>query len=328
MQCIVFFFALTILSIASGLETRCGAQPVDSLRKEVREEKQKTQIVECTGRLLPGQGYSLYLRPGERIVKVLTWEGAAVDKGVALVQLANDDLRRQAISLHDRISKIEEENDHREILKLKIENTEEIIKKLGSQIEKERGISEKIPDYLIEGKIGEWINEKTSAERELRIFQKELSLLEKRLAKSENRRGLLEERMSEIEREIQQLLITAPFSGRVTRMGHYPERLGPGDLVLELSNEESYRVEAKIWQHQLRYIRPGDRAKIFPNFFEDYHIYGNVRSVDPSGNPSQEDGFPVFIVTIILDQKSSKLISGMAVAVEIIGASREEVLEE
>ena len=57
---------------------------------------------------------------------------------------------------------------------------------------------------------------------------------------------------------------------------------------------------------------------MFPDFFQEVFVWGEVKSIGPSTSLQADGGFPIFPLTIELDHMSEDLISGMGVSVKII----------
>jgi multidrug efflux pump subunit AcrA (membrane-fusion protein) len=319
-SCLIYFIMTMHDSSVSAQEKIIASQATSKKAVTSSEKDSYKGYIECSGKIQPQHTFSPRLRPGERIVRYMVQKGNKVKKGAPLVKLANDNLLGERELLLTKEGEIEEYKDQIGLLKLKIELANKSIESLKRQITEESKIKSEIPEYLIEGKLREWIDEVKRKEDSLEIMQRELSIYEKRidillpLAKARS------DRLADINAQLENLLIRAPFAGQVQQINPYFQNLGPGELILEVWDNHSLQVEATVWQHQLPHVAPGNRVKIFPDFFRNSFFWGKVRSVGSSGLPAKEDGFTVFPVIVDIDQSSVGLVPGMAVTVRITGS--------
>ncbi len=318
---VVWAVALVVMGL-SGLTDQAAGQARSGpmVSKGGAEPAAKdTGVIECSGKLAPRQRFTASLRPGETVSAAMVQEGALVVAGAPLVQLANETLMGQLAVLREKKQAVDQDADRHEILKVRVAVAQQAVQRQDAQIAKEHQIREKVPDYQVEAKVQTWTEAKLNKQGELDVLLKELSLFDARAEDSARYRAFIEERLAAAQQDIDRLLVKAPFGGHVVKMRPYPERLGPGELVIEVWDDSVLQVEASVAQHQLKHVQPGSKVQVFPNFDEAYFVSGTVRSINVASETMQEDRFPQFPMIVDLDEAIAGGRAGTAVAVRIVG---------
>ena len=284
----------------------------------ISRQVNKDNFIEITGKVSPQKSLTIYLQPGERIVRVMVKEGSVIKEGASMIQLTNDALLSQIAMFKEKELAIEKEQNRGEVIKTKIIITNDIIRRLEKQIKEERQISAEIPGYMIESKERALIQEKINGENDIKLLRKELLLLNEGRQNRDDFYDFLARKIKDVQGQIDDLLIKAPFNGRVIRISQALNRVKLGDLILEFWDDENLKVTALAYQNQLQHIRPGYKAKIFSTFNEDSFIWGTVVSIGSPAESDEKDQFPTFPVVINIDNKNTELIVGMSLTVGIM----------
>jgi len=128
---------------------------------------------------------------------------------------------------------------------------------------------------------------------------------------------MLDAQADAAEKLVRELLVRAPFDGRVAFIAREPSRLGPGALVCEVWDTSALLVRGQVLQHQVKYVEPGRKAQVALDFAEETPITGTVRAAESTRVPSDNERYPVFPVLIELDQSPRWLRPGMTVSVSL-----------
>jgi len=299
-----------------GLERK--SKPDSSEAHSQNREKIYSDRVECPGTLQADKCFAIYLHPGERVVEIMVRKGIQVERDALLVRLASDALLSKLAAIKEKELDLQQSANRMEVLKLKIQLVQTRIQKLDGLIKKERAINQRIPEYLVAGKLRDWAEVRQQKTDELTVLRKELSHYHSRNEARTQILSLIQKQIIRVKNEIKQLTIKAPFPGKVINVYNFERRMVPQDQVVEICDERSLVVVARAWQHQILHIKPGARAKIFLDFFDSDALMGTVRSIGRAASNGKGDRFSLFPVVIDLDQVSPDLLAGMSVAVEIL----------
>jgi multidrug resistance efflux pump len=258
------------------------------------------------------------LQPGERIELIAVKKGDQVKKGDLLVQLANDDLLEHRSLLQEKRFKMMQTSDKIRLLDARIKTLTHSIDQLEKKIADEQTVLKKLADYETEKDLMQWTENLQRKKDQLSVIKTEHTIAIKQLGQQAEIETTYAELSKQLDRQRNALTVQAPFSGTIVFTGHNYGRATVGEKVLELRDDQKLIVKATVFQHQLPYIHIGSRAKIFPNFFKDLFVWGEVKAIGPPNSSQTDRGFPTFSLTIELDHESNELISGMGVSVKII----------
>ena len=129
--------------------------------------------------------------------------------------------------------------------------------------------------------------------------------------------SFLDSQLTQVNRRLKGMEIRAPFGGIVNFVASSGESLHPGDLVIEVLDQNELYVRAQVWQHQLQYIEAGSDVYVFPDFFGEYFFKGKVRRISSSYIKGTRDEYPKFSIYINMDSNIKKIKAGMSVTVKI-----------
>ncbi len=114
-----------------------------------------------------------------------------------------------------------------------------------------------------------------------------------------------------VEKEVERLVVLAPFDGFVTRkvteVGQWVER---GDAIVEVISHGGIDAVADVPEHLIDQVKVGDRAGVVIEPLE-LAVRGEVAAINPSGNNSAR----TYPVKVRLDDQSGRLKAGMSVTV-------------
>jgi multidrug resistance efflux pump len=273
-------------------------------------------IVALPGRVVPAQRFALSLAAGERVVKLLAEEGDRVEKGEPLAQLANDSLTSIALSLQAKEEGLATEQEKLEVLRLDVTAARASLDRLEQRLREEEALRAELPDYPFEAAVRDARDQQQKLRSELAVMEKRLELAQARVSRVKGQLAAVRSFAGDAEPQLSRLLVRAPFAGEVVHVRPDPERASTGMLVLELWDTSALRVEARVWQHQLRHVRVGDHVRVLPEFFQNESFQGVISEVGVMSEAAGEGDFPTFPVVVDLPAQS-KLQVGIAVTVQV-----------
>ncbi len=313
---------ITLILLTTGLLHPPDAGALKKKSAEVSSEGPYQGVsedgrVECSGVVEPKREFSLMPSPQDRIVQCLRKPGERVASGDLLMKLESSSLSEQYLSLLEKRLALKRDLDKIALLKTKMKITADDIARLGRQIENERQVREKIPDYLIEGRLGGWLTEKRLKENAFALLKLEVDQFNRRFADFQAVSLQTDSAISAVEERLRKLDVKAPFDGLLAAVRCDSARTPAGQPILVLQDDQNMMVVAKAWQNQLPYIHSGNRVKVFPNSFKKDFFWGTVHNVGPAEKTAGAQ-YPVFPVTVDLEDPPPHLRAGMAVSVQIL----------
>ncbi len=115
--------------------------------------------------------------------------------------------------------------------------------------------------------------------------------------------------------------VTAPFSGRVSKVPQAGKHVQPGTPVMSLIADSSFWIEANLKETELTRVRPGQKVSIEVDTFPDQRFSGTVQSISP-GTGSE--------FSVIPAQNASgnwvKVVQRVPVRISVTGSSEQQVL--
>ena len=275
------------------------------------------RFLECTGTVMPQRRLEVVLAPGQLLREVYVRRGQRVEAETPLAELLSLEMVQRSANLKEAELAAAHAEAEDELRRLQIEQKRRYVTRLAERIAAERTVREEIPDYLVEGKLRDWLDEKRRTEEEIAVLELQVT---GHAAKEPTRRRLAELRRQQsaaVEEALAADRITAPFAGRVARVSEAGVRAAPGATVVELWDDEVLRVEAELWQHQVALISEGRNAHISLNLFGDRWLPATVLELIPARLDRTGDDYPMFQVVVGLDDQLQDLVVGMKVSVRI-----------
>jgi multidrug efflux pump subunit AcrA (membrane-fusion protein) len=257
----------------------------------------------------------LVLLPGERAAKTFVTLGDNVKTGQPLVRLVHDSLAAGLGSLIDQRIKVIEHSRQTLLLEQQVRQTRAALERTEALVASQSQKPPELPEYLR-------VPSERAVEKRYEL-KDQLALLEAQLALHKQhpitaqQMSLLDAQANAAEQLVGQLLVRAPFDGRVAFIARNPTRLGPGSLVCEVWDDSALLVRGEVLQHQVKYVVPGRKAEVALDFAEETPIQGTVRSAEATRVPQEGERYPVFPVLIALDKAPRWLRPGMTVSVSL-----------
>jgi multidrug efflux pump subunit AcrA (membrane-fusion protein) len=275
------------------------------------------RFLECTGTVIPQRRLEVVLAPGQLLQEVYVRRGQRVEAGTPLAELLSLDMVQRAASLTEAELAAAHAEAEDELRRLQIEQKRRFVTRLAERIAAERRVREEVPDYLVEGKLRDWLEQKRRTEEEIAVLEQQVAA---HAANGPTRRQLAELRRRQraaVEEALAADRITAPFAGRVARVSEAGVRAEPGATVVELWDDQVLRVEADLWQHQVAMIFEGQSAHVSLDLFGDRWLPATVLELIPARLDRIGDDYPTFQVVVGLDDRLEDLVVGMKVSVRI-----------
>ena len=80
---------------------------------------------------------------------------------------------------------------------------------------------------------------------------------------------------------VEKTIVSAPFSGRVSKIPKAGKHVEPGTPVMSLIADSSFWIEANIKETALTYVHPGQKVKISVDTYPEHELLGRVQSISP-----------------------------------------------
>ncbi|MDH5509204.1 MAG: efflux RND transporter periplasmic adaptor subunit [Nitrospinota bacterium] len=267
------------------------------------------QAIEGRGVVEPARLFAYRLKPGDIALELYVTEGSRVRKGDRLLRLANVDLVSKVVGL--RQSKIWYLREMENLAALDQELAEE-----------ERNMA-RIMEQLGKPELQDGPTA-TRLKEEKRKVSERLRTLKARKENSGAEKGALREAMKLIDeslgllnKQLGALDVVAPFDGVARSVTKDAESLTSPMMALEVRDETTLAVRVDLWQHQIPYVKVGQKARIYPDFYGETNLEGVVTGIEPPmASPGLRD-FPKFPVTVRIVSPDSGLLVGMVVSVKL-----------
>jgi len=268
------------------------------------------QDIEGRGVVEPAQRFVYRLKPGDVVLEMFVSEGDQVRKGDKLLRLANVDLVSRFVGLRQS--------------KLWYLREIESLAALDQEIAIERRNLDMITRQLAKPEMGEGPAAARLREEERKLSER-LRTLAVRKENSGSQKGaltealrLIDESLDLLDKQLDALMVTAPFDGVARSVEADTNSLAPPMAALEVRDESTLAVQVDLWQHQVPYVKVGNKALIYPDFYGERKFEGLVTRIDPPrASPGLRD-FPKFPVTVKIGATETGLLVGMVVSVKIL----------
>ena len=307
------YFAVILLI---ALLTGCNRGP-----REVRMQPAQpadASGVDCTGTLHPSKIYTVRVKRGETVQDVFVQEGDEIGQGVQLARLLNPDLRSELISVREKALVLRRDTGQLQELIEKKRGADLRLSELKTRLDLNVPLQSKVAGYDPRVHARPLLDEFTKAETEASQLSQEIARGQSLENRSAPLLKLLEDRAAEIEKQLAELNVRAPFPGTVVRVERAPDPTGDG-MVLELHDRSAFLVHSALWQNQLRFVKVGAEVTVMPDFISNRAWTGRVSSIAFAPQAGAKDAFPKFPMVVSLDAvaEAPLLRDGMTVFIRI-----------
>lgn len=310
------YMALILISGCSDSSTSTQNNTA-SKQDETASSDKKLDYVECNGVVHPKERFILNLGPDESILQIMVSEGDTVEKGTVLAILANETLEQKIATLEQFAFETRMESEKIELLKIEADAEKSNARQTEKQVEEELQITEKVQGYQAGREIIR-LKEKLDASRyRINIFEKKIAIENQNHVHHEKRVKEQSETLTRLRDRVRNLKILAPFTGRIVRKHPHTKTAIPGELVLELWDDKTYRIKGFLWQNQVVSVHLGDSVQIFPDYYEGTGFEGTVLELPPAGIDTHDDQVARFPITVSMEKQDKDLMVGMTVSMRI-----------
>lgn len=303
-----------LLVLVSG----CG-RPASEIQNRAAEPARPADaaVVDCTGILHPARTYAVRVKHGETVQELLVKAGEEVAQGTPLARIASPDLQTELISAREKALALRRDASQLQEIIQKKEAADSRLAELKKRLDLGARLQSQVAGYDPGVHARPLLDEITRTETEARQLEQELLRGQSLERQSAPLLKSLEDRAAEIEKQLIELNVRAPFPGTVARLDLVPD---PTDgTVLELQDRSSFNVHGALWQNQLRFVRLGSETAVFPDFLPDRCWTGLVSSIAFAPQAGVAGAFPRFPIIVSLHEvpEAPLLRDGMTVYVRI-----------
>lgn len=108
--------------------------------------------------------------------------------------------------------------------------------------------------------------------------------------------------------EYDQGIVQAPISGTVEAVHVDPgEYIKSGDMAVDIVDSDTLHINVNVPEMDIRFIRPGDKARITVDAWPDAHWTGEVDFVSRKADPATK----TFRVRVVVDNADARIRPGM-----------------
>jgi multidrug efflux pump subunit AcrA (membrane-fusion protein) len=275
--------------------------------------------VETQGTVYPKRQRVYRFRPGDRIYDILVSEGQGVKKGEPLFSLTNEQLIGQLVDIRDQIMAVHEAQNDVQRLNIRIDQQQNRLKHLKRRLNNEKKVAEVVTGLTNTSNLDLLQDQIIEAQDELALLGIQYEFVSRQDNDPTFLLPDLKKNQENLQRLYAQLSPDAPFDGVVRRVVDTSKPAFAGDTILELWNENGYRIEGVLTQNQLPYVKPGAKAEVFIDYFSDENLTGEVIEVKPVAITGGKNEFPLFPVIVELDQTKDTIFPGMKVSLKLFG---------
>ncbi len=294
------FWTIVVLIVLAGAVTsyvtyqRLSLRPVFS--SMAVERGNINGSLSFSGKIVPKDTANLGFQVGGQIIKLNYQTGDKVQKGDELAQVDNSDLAYQYKQAEFGVFSAKEYLDQ--------------LEKTQKQAElKRKGMK----------------NDATVKSTDKKIQDQQIKLSKEAIDAQEYQIKAAETNLENIQNQIDQTIIRAPFSGVISwQDSKVGEVASVGTPIITLISDNDFKIEAEVSQLDLEKISVGEIAKISFDALGSNQIEAKVNSIDPAektGNSVSE-----YKVTLEFDNKNLDLRSGMDVNIKASGDNKNNVL--
>jgi multidrug efflux pump subunit AcrA (membrane-fusion protein) len=261
-----------------------------------------------------GERLPITLLPGETVEKCYCKKGDSIKKGQPVLQLNNDAIANGIADLILKKNKLKEEHQHLQLAQLEKRQKEKHLQRIVAKISKEKSLKDQIPNYTSP------ILSQLEMQRQTLHDQLEASTLQiAALQEGDSDNALLltmiKSQLKDLQFRQAELLVKAPFNGKVFYVNPELNRIPPGGLVCELRNDTFFLAHGKIIQHQLQLVHVGDTVKVTQDLATNDVVEGKVQSINYVENHNNVQSYPSFAIAIRIDAHAHWLRPGIMVSV-------------
>ncbi|GAB6091599.1 efflux RND transporter periplasmic adaptor subunit [Spirochaeta dissipatitropha] len=158
------------------------------------------------------------------------------------------------------------------------------------------------------------------------LASREYDLEQERLSGSPRRLQLLEMQYEQLRRQLNDYVLTAAISGRVSAV-HVEQgsSVTRGQTALRIIDTNSYKAQVQIDELDIIRVSPGQEVEVFLDALPDVNLYGSVESVGLEGTATGQ-GYAVVPVRISFPEADSRIIPGFSFSGSIYVAGEEEAV--
>ncbi len=131
-------------------------------------------------------------------------------------------------------------------------------------------------------------------------------------------------RIAQIDAQIADLSIVAPFDGIVTSVDIQPGETGTTKPVITLLTQDTFELKARVPEIDITKITPGQQALVYFDADANTALSGTVSFVSPLA--TNIDGVAYFQTTILLEETPKWICSGLNADIDITVDSYTDVL--
>lgn len=275
--------------------------------------------VETQGTVYPKQQMVYRFRPGDRVYHIQVREGQRVKKGDPLFSLTNEQLIGQLLDIRDRIKAVHEAQNDIQRLKIRIDQQQNRLKHLKRRLQNEKKVAEVATGLTNTSNLDQLQDQIVETRNELALLQNQYEFASLQSNDPAVLLPDLQKNQENLQRQYVLLSPDTPFDGVVHRVVEASAPALPGDTILEVWNENGYRIEGALTQNQLPYVKPGAKAEIFADYFSEKNLIGKVIEVKSVTMAGDNNAFPLFPVIVELERANEKIFPGMKVSLKLFG---------
>ncbi len=261
-----------------------------------------------------GERLPITLLPGETVETCYCKKGDSIKKGQPVLQLNNDAIANGIADLIIKKNKLKEEHRQLQLAQLERRQKEKQLQRIEAKISTEKSLKKEILNYTSP------ILKQLEMQQQTLHDQMEASTIQiAALQESDADNALLltmiKNQIKDLQLRQTDLLVKAPFNGKVFYVNPELNRIPPGGLVCELRDDTFYLAHGKIIQHQLSLVHVGDTVKVTQDLASNDVVEGKVQSIDYIENQRDMQSYPSFSIAIRIDSHAHWLRPGIMVSV-------------
>lgn len=287
------------------------------VQRSSNSANQAGSFIECQGVVVPVRRFTVKLRAGEELEKLLVAEGEHVKAGQPLLRISNLALTSSFLDLLARKQDYQILQDEVETQELQLNLQHAELDRLRKRLEKIESLRESVSDLSMQSESEPLSEKKQQIEDQIATGTDRLKQLQRRLDDQEQTARFVDRELEIVQSRIPSEIVVSPFAGTIVRRVLDSERPGPDEIVLELWDESDYLVELQVLQHQLKYIKSGTMAMVALDFTGTDRVEGTVGALEPGDLDKQSPTHPEFKVLVKLHRSVPWLRPGMQVSVRI-----------
>ena len=270
-----------------------------------------------TGVLRPAQVFALRVKPGERVDRIEVKAGDPVQAGDTLATLSCPSLQTEWLATHAQILELRRDAAQIDALRWKKEVAESRLAGVVKQITVAESLRGQVAGYDPQVHARDLLEDRTRIEKEIEGLAREISAGVQLQQAAGPLLRTAEQRVLQLEAQISNLVVRAPWAGVVVRVESAPA--AADGVLLEIHDRSRFRVQGMLWQNQLATVKTGDLVTVIPDFIPGCSWTGTVTAIGLAAVIDATQSFPRFPLTITLSDvpETELLRDGMTVFVQI-----------